>query len=351
MFAALIFSAIALLASGSPAPQRCAVTAFAPAGTYAPARLNGKPGLVLSGGGLGSMPRDPALTFIRAHVRAPRGTRAGNLVILKASGGRDYSDGFYMHSRLASVREILIPPCATAAQVDRAAPYVDKADAVLFSGGDQAHYVAWKRSKLIRAVKRLYARGGVEGGGSAGLAIQGAVVYDSVAADRLLPADETVHTADAVKNPYEPAISFTDDMFAWPPLRQIITDTHFARRDRFGRLAAFMARNERRRGGPIYGLGIDEGAMLLVNERGIATLYQPAKTPSGYTPKGAWLLTGGRAARIAPGRPLLYTLSVRHLTHAGERFDLPAKQGGRLYSVRVDGSKTPVYAPSNPYGQ
>ncbi len=83
---------------------------------------------------------------------------------------------------------------------------VDKADAVYFAGGDQANYVIWKGSALIDAVKRVYARGGVVGGGSAGLAIQGAVVYDSVAGDRL---NVETHTKDAVNNPLEPRISFT----------------------------------------------------------------------------------------------------------------------------------------------
>lgn len=40
----------------------------------------------------------------------------------------------------------------------------------------------------------------------------------------------------------EPAISFTTDLFAWPSLRATIPDSHFAARDRFGRLAAFLAR-------------------------------------------------------------------------------------------------------------
>jgi beta-aspartyl-peptidase (threonine type) len=331
----------------------CTTTIFAAAGTYARSRLTGHPALVLSGGGLSQMPRQPVMRLIRSNVAAPAAALAGNLLILKASGARDYSDDFYRDSRLASVREILIPPCAPRAQVDKAAPYVDAADAVLFAGGDQAHYVAWKGSKLIAAVKRLYARGGVEGGGSAGLAIQGAFVYDSVAADRLLPDDEEVHTRDAIANPFEPAISFTTNFFAWRPLANTITDTHFARRDRFGRLTAFMARITHARlpgSAPLYGLGVDEGVVLLVSEDGWATLYQRDKMESGYVPRGIWILSSGKALQLQRGRPLMYDVQVFHVRGNGTRFNLLDKAAELRYDVRVNGTKPSApYHPRDPY--
>jgi cyanophycinase-like exopeptidase len=299
------------------------------------------------------MPHAPVFTWLRAHFIAPAGARAGNLVILKASGGRDYSDDFYREGRFASVREVLIPPCASRSQADRAVPYVERADIVLFAGGDQANYVRWKGSELIAAVKRVYARGGIEGGGSAGLAIQGAVVYDSVAADRILPDDEEVHTKDAVRDPMERAISFTTNFFAWPALANAITDTHFARRDRFGRLAAFMARALQERlvsGDRIYGVAVDEDAVLLVDRSGVATLYQRAREEDGYAPRGAWILLGRRSRPLRPGSPLSYTVEVTHLEHNGARYNLVAKEGGvRSYRVTVKGSRVPFYRPVDPY--
>jgi cyanophycinase-like exopeptidase len=326
----------------------CAATIFAPAGHYTKTILTGGPGLVLSGAGLSGMPHAPVFSWLRAHFNARPKARAGNVVILKASGARDYSDDFYREGRFASVQEILIPPCAPRSQIDRAVPYAERADVILFAGGDQANYVRWKGSKLIASVKRLYARGGLEGGGSAGLAIQGAVVYDSVAADRVLPDDEEVHSADAVRNPMERAISFTTNFFAWPALGNAITDSHFAVRDRFGRLAAFMARALQERlvkGDRIYGVGVDEDAVLLVDRNGIATLYQRAREQDGYFPKGAWILTGRRPQRLAPGVPLQYTVEVTHLRRNGERYSLISKRGdGRTYVVRIDGSAAAVYS-------
>lgn len=350
----MILSGMLILAALlSPAPQHCAPTVFAPAGRYARAHLTGGPGLVLSGGGLMGMPYAQVLPWMRERIAAPRGARAGNLLILKASGGRDYSDLFYKNSRFASIQEILIPPCASRAAVDAVARYVDRADAVLFAGGDQSHYTAWKGSKLIQAVRDVYARGGIVGGGSAGLAIQGQVVFDSAAADRILPDDRDVATPDAVANPYEPAISFTTDFFHWPPLAGAITDTHFARRDRFGRLAAFMARSLRDRllpGPHAYGVAVDEGAALLVDSRGIATLVERGREDDGYVPKGAYILQMGSAGRIAPGKPLLAVVHVTHLKKPGARYDLVAKQGaGTRYTVRVNGTERRHPYSRNPY--
>ena len=321
------------------AASLCAPHVFRPDGAPSHARLRGS-GLVLSGGGLSQMPYERVFKWMREHIDAPANARAGNLLVLKAADDeRYYTDTFYKSSRFAFVQEILIPPCATRAQVDRMAAYVDKSDAVLFSGGDQAHYVIWKGSKLIDAIKRLYARGGVVGGGSAGLAIQGEVVFDAVAGDRVLPDDKNVATSDAVKNPYEAAINFTTGFFAWPPMNDTITETHTARRDRFGRMTAFMARAVRDDLVPqpqIYGVAVDEGAVLLVDSHGIATLIARTHEDDGYVPKGAWIVHGGRARRIRPGAPLLYTVNVTHLG-AGMRYDLRQKRaiGERAYAVTI----------------
>jgi cyanophycinase-like exopeptidase len=330
----------------------CAPHVFRADGTPDHAALRGS-GLVLSGGGLSEMPYRRVFKWMHEHVDAPANVRAGNLVLLKASDNeRYYTDTFYRAGRFAFVQEILIPPCATRDQVDSLVPYVDRTDAVLFVGGDQAHYAAWKGSKLLAAVRRVYARGGIVGGGSAGLAIQGEVVFDSVAADRVLPAGQDVATPDAVKNPYETSISFTTGIFAWPPMKGTITDTHVARRNRFGRMAAFMARAVHDglvKRPEIYGIAIDEGAALLVDSHGIATLVQRTHEDDGYVPKGAWVAHGLRAQRIRPGVPLLYTVDVEHL-RSGMQYDLLRKRPirGDRYTITIDGSANPTYS-RDPY--
>lgn len=352
---ALLAAALAVAAALNtpPSSASCRPTVFAPAGTWRADRLRGGPGLVLSGAGLMGMPYETVLPWLRSHVDAPAGRRGGNLLILKASGERDYSDLFYKTAALQSVQEILIPPCASRAEVNAMAPYAGKSDFVLFAGGDQAHYAAWKGSALIDAVRRVYRRGGIVGGGSAGLAIQGEIVFDSVAADKVLPDDQDVATPDAVHDPYERAISFTTGLLDWPPMRDTITDTHFARRDRFGRLAAFMARilkDHLVSANAIYGVAVDEDAALLVDASGMATLVQRSRESDGYVPTGAYIVRGVRDATLLPGKPLHYTVTVLHLTR-GQRFDLARKRAsGRWYPVTVDGSRKPYYS-RNPYSE
>ncbi|MGA8532600.1 MAG: hypothetical protein WB615_00665 [Candidatus Tumulicola sp.] len=321
----------------------CAITIFPPFGTPVPSgRLHG-PGLLLAGGGGGEAP--PAVfTWLHRRLAGSGARRSGNVVVLRASGSNLYDKPFVQYGNFASVQTVLIPPCASRAQVDRAAHVVDGADAVFFAGGDQAHYVAWKNSALMESVKRVYARGGVVGGGSAGLAIQGAVVYDSVSADRF---DAETHTADAVAYPLEERISFTTGLFDWPSLEDTITDTHLVVRDRLGRTVVFLARILGAHLLPgvatVYALGIDQASAVVVDPDGTATVFNAAGG------RGAYLVRAHAVPHLEPGQPFRYTVEVAHVAQNGERFDLLHKATRRPWrQLTVDGSHSPIYS-RDPY--
>jgi cyanophycinase-like exopeptidase len=331
---------MALIAAAALA---CHITIFPRHGTYVPtARLHG-PGLLLDGAGITGSPPS-SIVWLHRRLLGTTATRGGNVVVLRASYSDVYDRAFRDYGNFASVQTVLIPPCATLAQADAAARVVNNADAVYFAGGDQANYVAWKGGALMAAVARVYARGGVVGGGSAGLAIQGAVVYDSVAGDRM---NVETHTADAVADPLEKRISFTTGLFAWPALAATITDTHFAVRNRFGRTVAFLARilHDGLLPGArtVYALGVDEGSAVVVDPDGMATLLNAKDA------RGAYLVRADSAPILEPGKPLNYTVEVSHVTREGERFDLLHKTTNEpWYSVAVDGAKDPVYS-RDPY--
>lgn len=331
---------MALLAAAALA---CQITIYPRRGTYVPTpRLHG-PGLLLDGAGITGSPPS-SIVWLHRRLLGNTERRGGNVVVLRASDSDIYDHPFVQYGNFASVQTILIPPCAKRPQVDRAAPVVDKADAVYFAGGDQANYVAWKGSALMEAVKRVYARGGVVGGGSAGLAIQGAVVYDSVEGDVL---NVETHTDDAVPNPLENRISFTTGLFAWPALADTITDTHFAVRNRFGRTVVFLSRifHDALLPGAqtIYALGVDEGSAVVVDPDGMATLLNSTGA------KGAYLVRASTPPNLQKGRPLNYIVDVAHVRREGERFDLLHKTTSEpWYSVTVDGSAKPFYS-RDPY--
>ena len=77
-------------------------------------------------------------------------------------------------------------------------------------------------------------RAGPSGGNSAGLAILGEYSFASMI--------DTIHSPDALADPYGNKVTITREFLRIPLLADIITDTHFAKRDRLGRLLVFMAR-------------------------------------------------------------------------------------------------------------
>lgn len=340
----------ALVFALAPSHDPCAPRVFPPAGT--PVRtnvpLNG-PGLLLSGGGTDI---DATYTWMHDTIAGMRAKAFGNVVVISAYTETDpYSSYMLPLGPFRSVQKIGVPACATTAELARIAPIVDRADAVFLAGGDQAHYVAWKDSALDAAVRRVWDRNGVVGGTSAGLAVQGEYVYDSVAADRLHPGDDDyeVRASNAVPDPFEPEISFTHGFFAWPPMRNVITDTHFARRDRFGRTVAFLARLEAQRHlktGTIYALAVDERSAVLVDAHGVGKLAE--YTGKGYATQGAWLIHLLSVTQLTKGKPLIATVRVAHLAEPGATVDLYTKRvQGDAYTIVVDGTKTPFY--QDPY--
>jgi cyanophycinase len=322
------------------ATPTCHATFYHPLGTTDTATVRPQgPGLVLMGGGTDV---DAAFRWIATTVAGSSSGDAGDLVVLRASGDNDYDAYIRGLGHFHSVRTILLPPCATSADLSRAAAIVSGARAVFFAGGDQANYVIWKGTPLAVAVQHLYDRGGVVGGTSAGLAILGTYVFDAVAGDRT----HDVHTADAVPDPNEPAISFTEKFLDFAPLRGVITDTHFRVRDRFGRLAVFMARLDALHGaGIVRAIAMDARSALVVGRDGVGSLL--LQGAGGR----ALFIRGGNAVRLERGRPLIVRgLDVVVLDRAGQRFDVRRWCGdGREYSVDVDGDHTPIYSPSDPY--
>ncbi len=253
------------------------------ADTDAQPQLTG-PSLLLQGDG---QPLDTAVQAQARHVTdAPL-----DLVVLAASAPSGNSatpecDGLVDLSALHSCTTVTIPN-PRGADVTRVADTVRRAEIVYFAGGNQCNYVEWEGSAVLTAVTDVVERGGGVGGGSAGLALQGDVVYDGCAG--------SVRSDEALSDPYHRRISFSDSIFAWPALDRIITDSHFAERDRMGRLMSFVARQIAERDTEtFYGLGVNEGTAVVVGPNRTGTVYgeaaylvhadHPAQTIESGTP-------------------------------------------------------------------
>lgn len=308
-----------------------------------PIRLHG-PGLVLGGGGT-----DVNAEFVWIHdtIVGEHARRGGDLVVLRASGDADYDRYIYRLAPYHSVRTLLLPPCSSPAILRAAAAIVANSSAVFFAGGDQADYVVWKGTPIQDTVARLYGRGGVVGGTSAGEAILSQYVFNALHDDRRDATSE-----NAVRNPYERLIGFTYDFLQFPPLDDAIADMHFVTRDRFGRTAVFMARQiadgkVRRHPALVFGVGVDERSGIVVDKHGVGTLLLRGGGGS------AFLIRSGSARQIAPGLPFVSgLLTVTKMSRQGERFDFNAWCGREpTYDVTVDGRRPArdMYSPRDPY--
>lgn len=307
------------------------------------ARAPHGPGLVLMGGGSDV---DQAFVWAQA-VLAGDGGAAGDVVVLRASGADGYTAYLRDLAPFNSVQTLKLTPPASGADLAFAAEVVSRAEFVFFAGGDQSMYAAWQGSPLLRAVQGVYARGGVVGGTSAGLAILGEHVFDAVAAN-----GASISTSLAVADPASASLSFSRALFAFPALSGVLTDSHFRARDCMGRLVAFGSRLHADGAVPVgtkvLGLGLDEGTALLVDASGFARLA--LQTPGAG---GAWAVRIGPPATWVVGQPLQSSpaLVTRLSDPSTHTFDFNTGCGtGPRFLLTVDGTRSPNSSPADPYG-
>ncbi|HEY6268720.1 MAG TPA: cyanophycinase, partial [Candidatus Acidoferrum sp.] len=109
------------------------------------------------------------------------------------------------------------------------------AESIFFAGGDQSNYIRfWQDTPVQDALNRHIAAGKPVGGSSAGLAVLGEFSFASII--------DTIHSPEALADPYGNKVTISRDFLRIPLLDGTITDTHFAKRDRMGRLVVFLAR-------------------------------------------------------------------------------------------------------------
>jgi cyanophycinase len=237
---------------------------FSGSHTDVSSQLHG-PVLMLVGGGTD---QDAAYQDAIDRVRGCTACdRKLDVVVLRASGADGYNAYFMRMKGVNSVQSLVITDRESSSRPD-VINDVKNAEIVFFAGGDQCNYIRWiKGTPVEAAVKSVYARGGAVGGSSAGLAIQGDVVYDSC-------PDQSAKSEDVLKDPYSVDVSLSRDFFEWPPLQHVITDTHFKKRDRMGRLLVFLARAiQDGHDARLVGFGVNEAAAAIMDANGKATVY------------------------------------------------------------------------------
>lgn len=262
-------------------------------------------GALLAGGGTDS---PDGMRWLLSQGGVPPNGGFGDVVVLRASG----ADGYHrmlMELGANSVRSFVITSveAANSASVQRA---IEQAEVVFIAGGDQSRYVKyWTGTALQRAVDARVANGYPIGGTSAGLAVLSGFVYAAF--------NVSSTSVKVLASPYDSSVTITPALFRVPMLSNLITDSHFAVRDRMGRLVTFLARLQQD-GMAVAprGIGIDEKSAVGVAPNGIATVFGAGR--------GAYLLSvTSNAARVCAANTPLTLIPVQTLrVPVGQQFDM-----------------------------
>jgi len=254
-----------------------------------------------------------------------------DVVVIRASGEDGYNPVFMALKGVDSIVSLVITDRPSAERED-VVDTVAHAEFVWFAGGDQCNYIRWiKGTKTEAAVKSVYKRGGAIGGNSAGLAIQGDIAYDSC-------PDQSAQSKTVLADPFHVDVHLSRDFLHWRYLDRTITDTHFAQRDRFGRLLVFLARGLRDYSlQDISGLGVDEGTSVVVDPSGQGRVYG---TGSAYL-----ILADHQPDVLEPGKPLTYRGYKVWKYPTGSTIDLAHRPTSGFQTIDViDGVRS-----ANPY--
>jgi len=253
----------------------------------------------------------------------------GDFLILRATGDDDYNSYIQKLCHMNSVATLIIPD-RQAAQDPAVAEIIRRAAVIFIAGGDQANYIrGWRDTPVESAINANVAAGKAIGGTSAGLAVLGEFVYGALG-DK--PDDNDLASTDVLPNPYFERVTLVRGFLTIPHLENLLTDSHFAKRDRMGRTLGFLARimHDGWSSGPRE-IAIDEKSAVLVEADGKATVVGSGK--------GAYFLLPTRRPDVCKaGQPLTFrSVSVNHIP-AGGHFNLTlwTGNGGTSYFLSVE---------------
>jgi cyanophycinase len=256
----------------------------------------------------------------------------GDFLILRATGDDDYNPYVNGLCKANSVATLILPDRA-AAEDPAVAEIILQAEVVFVAGGDQANYIrGWKGTPVESAINQNIAAGKPIGGTSAGLAVLGEFVYGAMG-DK--PDDKDLASSDVLANPYFERVTLVRDFLKVPHLENLITDSHFAKRDRMGRTLGFLARimKDGWSASPRE-VAIDERSAVLVEADGKATVVG--------TGNGAYFLRPTEGPDICQkDAPLTFQNVSVYRVRAGGHFDLVSwtGDGGTAYSLSAQRGK------------
>lgn len=252
----------------------------------------------------------------------------GDFLILRARGDDDYNPYVNGLCKANSVATLILPD-RRAAEDPAVVEIIRKAEVIFIAGGDQANYIrGWQGTPVEQAINDGIAAGKPIGGTSAGLAVLGQFVYGALG-DK--PGGKDLASSEVLPNPYFERVTLVREFLKIPHLENLITDSHFAKRDRMGRSLGFLARimKDGWSASPRE-VAIDEKSAVLVEADGTAVVVG--------TGKGAYFIGPTKAPEVCEtGEPLTFREISVYRVSSGGYFDLASwtGNGGTSYSLSV----------------
>lgn len=288
-------------------------------GNAADSAAQPRAGLALMGGGA---KQDAAFLFLCERANG------GDFLLLSAN-----DDDAYMKKVNDEVKVICplnsVATLSFSSREDSSDPQVariiEQAESIYLAGGDQSDYVRyWQDTPVQDALNRHIASGKPLGGLSAGLAVMGEFSFSSMI--------DTIHSPEALANPYGNEVTLSRDFLRIPLLRGTITDTHFVKRDRLGRLLVFLARiladGWTRQ---VRAVAIEENAALLVEPDGASRVVgegpvyflEAVRPPEVCAYRQPLTFSGVRVQRVKPNQ----TFQLKTWQGEGKDYSLSVSKG------------------------
>lgn len=293
------------------------------------------PGFALMGGG---KDQDAAFQWMCKK------SGGGDFLVIRASGSADYNEYIAGLCHQNSVATLVIPS-REAAMDPFVATTIRNAEALFIAGGDQANYVRnWTDTPVQSAINELIKKGVPVGGTSAGLAVLGEFSYSALN-DGNIKAN--LDSRQTLLDPYNERVTITHNFLNVDLLQRTITDTHFAARDRLGRLLGFMARTLQDRSAvDARGIGVDEKSVALLEADGSVTVVGPGS--------GAYFIHMTQKPEVcAKGMPLKSSGISVYKVSPGATFNVANWEGsgGTAYDLEVEnGTVRATGKDVSPYG-
>jgi cyanophycinase len=289
-------------------------------GSELDAQTHAETGIAMMGGGADL---DEAFRWLCGKANG------GDFLILRATGKDDYNKYVNKLCQMNSVATLVVPN-RKAAEEPRVARIIRQATVIFIAGGDQSHYIGlWKGTTLEDALNAHVTTGKPIGGSSAGLAVLGQFVYGAL--DNT-PNESDLTSREVLADPYSKRVTLVRDFLKVPGLDNMLTDSHFAKRDRMGRSLGFLARIAADGWSKTpREIALDEKSALLVEVDGRAKVVG--------TGLGAYFLQLTDAPEVCkPGQPLTVHRVAAYHAPTGATFNIRDwnGEGGEAYSVSVE---------------